>query len=148
MQTPAQHAMRSPAGSPHQRAGASVGFLRNGSACHRALPQVSEPKQHRQHAFQLAVQVDLVTAEVLELVGIEQFAKSLLAQQGTPTDLLFALLEPGEHFIFKETAQPRDVWGSGFFVLFEFIRFEFEGILPPPLCKRLAAARRASSSRP
>jgi hypothetical protein len=47
-------------------------FLPNGSARDRSLPQVLEAQQHGQHPLELAVEVDLVAAEPLQLVGIER----------------------------------------------------------------------------
>jgi hypothetical protein len=57
--------------------------LRNGSARGRPLPQVLEPQQHSQHTFELVIEVDLVTTEPLQLVGVERFAQRLFARQRT-----------------------------------------------------------------
>jgi hypothetical protein len=46
--------------------------LPNTSAGNGARPQVLEAQQHGQHPFELAVKVDLVAAEPLQLVGIER----------------------------------------------------------------------------
>jgi hypothetical protein len=48
----------------------------------RALPQGLEPQWHGQHRLELAVEVDLVAAEPLQLVRIEHLAGGLLADQG------------------------------------------------------------------
>jgi len=42
----------------------------------RALSEFLEPKQHRQHPLQLAVQMDLVATEALKFVGVEGFPKA------------------------------------------------------------------------
>ena len=58
-------------GSARNDVGHSEAPARRQIAGIRRFPKVLEPKQHRQHALQLAIEVDLVTAEPLELVGIE-----------------------------------------------------------------------------
>jgi hypothetical protein len=55
--------------------------LRNGSARDRPLPQVFEAQQHGQHPFELSVEVDLVAAEPLQLVGVERLTERLLAYE-------------------------------------------------------------------
>ena len=42
-------------------------ILPNGSVLDRSLPQVLEPQQHGQHPFELAVEMDLVAPEPLQL---------------------------------------------------------------------------------
>src|SRR5271165_4411944 len=72
--------------------------LRNGSARDRPLPQVLEAQQHGQRPFKFAVEMDLVAAEPLQLVGVERLAKRLLADQRTVGELLLAVPQPGQHF--------------------------------------------------
>ena len=57
-------------------------ILLNGSAREGALPQVFEPKQHGQRAFELAVQMNLVSSEPFQFVGVERLTERLLADQG------------------------------------------------------------------
>jgi hypothetical protein len=45
--------------------------LRNGSARDRPLPQVLEAQKHGEHPFELSIEMDLVAAEPLQLVGIK-----------------------------------------------------------------------------
>jgi hypothetical protein len=46
-------------------------ILRNGSARDRTLPQVLQAQQHGQRPFEFAVEMNLVAAEPLQLVGVE-----------------------------------------------------------------------------
>jgi hypothetical protein len=42
--------------------------LPNGSAFDGSAPQVLEPQQHVEHSFELAVEMDLITSKLLQLV--------------------------------------------------------------------------------
>ena len=64
---------------PSQQAAYYRRLLPNGSALDRSLPQVLEPEQHGQHAFELAIEMDLVATEPLQLGGVQRFAEGLLA---------------------------------------------------------------------
>ena len=55
--------------------------LRNGSARDRPLPQVLEAQQHGQRPFELSVEMDLVAAEPLQLVGVERLTERLLPDE-------------------------------------------------------------------
>src|SRR5208283_624433 len=48
--------------------------LRNGSARDRPLTQVLDAKEHGERPLELAVEMDLVAAEALQLVGVERRA--------------------------------------------------------------------------
>jgi hypothetical protein len=69
-------------------------FLPNGSAFDRPLPQVLEAQQHGQHPFELAVEMDLITAELFQLVCVQRLAECLLADQGPVRQFLPQRLEP------------------------------------------------------
>jgi hypothetical protein len=43
--------------------------------------QLLETQQHRQHPFELAVEMDLIAAQSLQLVGIERLAERLFSDQ-------------------------------------------------------------------
>jgi transposase-like protein len=53
--------------------------LPNGSALDGSTSQVLEPQQHGQHPFELAVEMDLIAAKSLQLVGVKGLAERLLA---------------------------------------------------------------------
>jgi hypothetical protein len=44
-------------------------------------PQTLEAQQHCERPFELTVEMDLVAAEPLQLVGVERLAKCLIADQ-------------------------------------------------------------------
>ena len=50
---------------------ASLPILPNRLVLDRPLPQVLEAQQHRKHPFELAVQMDLIAAQLLQLARIE-----------------------------------------------------------------------------
>jgi hypothetical protein len=77
--------------------------------------------------------VDLVAAEPLKLVGVERFAKRLLADQGMIGDLSSTVLEPRQDLALDEASQSVDVSCGGFFVLLEFMGLKLERIGPPLL---------------
>jgi hypothetical protein len=55
--------------------------LPNGLVFDRSLPEVLQTKQHSQHPFEFAVEMDLVATELLQLIEVERFAECLLADQ-------------------------------------------------------------------
>jgi hypothetical protein len=48
----------------------------------RPLPQVFKAQQHGKHALELAIEMNLVATEPLQLVGVERLAEGVLADQG------------------------------------------------------------------
>ena len=60
-------------------------FLPNVSVFDRPLPQVLEARQHGQHPFELAVEMDLISAELFQLAGVQRLAECLLADQECST---------------------------------------------------------------
>jgi hypothetical protein len=56
-------------------------FLPNGSVLDSPLPQILEPQQHDQHPFELAIEMNLIAAELLKLVGVHSLPERLLADQ-------------------------------------------------------------------
>src|SRR5215216_580496 len=66
---------------PKLASSAAPVILRNGLARSSALPQVFEPQQHREHPFQLSVEVDLVAAEPFQFVGIKRLTERMLPDQ-------------------------------------------------------------------
>jgi len=107
--------------------------LPNGSVWKGTLPQVLKAQQHRQHPFQLAVEVDLVSAEPLKLFRVEGFPERLFAEQRMIGNCLSTILEPREHLALDEASQTMDVGGGGFLVLLEFIGLKLERVGPPLL---------------
>ena len=81
------------------------------------LPQIPKAQQHDQHPFELAVEMDLIAAEPLQLVRIERLAECLLADQRAVGQFLLASLEPRQHLTLKEAAQALDVGGGGLLIL-------------------------------
>src|SRR5271166_91826 len=118
-------------------------LLPNGLACYCPLPEVLQPKQHGQHSFELAVEMDLVTAEPFQLFRIERFAERLVPHERATGDFLSALIEPGEHLAFEKPAQTLDVRSGWFFILLEFIGLDLEPVRPPAL-RILAQLRQRS----
>ena len=55
--------------------------LQNESARDRPLPEILQAQQHGQHPFELSIEMDLVAAEPLQLVGVEQLAERLLPDE-------------------------------------------------------------------
>src|SRR5271165_1520479 len=108
-----------------------------------SLPEVLQPKQHGQHSFELAVEMDLVTAEPFQLFRIERFAERLVPHERATGDFLSALIEPGEHLAFEKPAQTLDVRSGWFFILLEFIGLDLEPVRPPAL-RILAQLRQRS----
>jgi hypothetical protein len=51
-----------------------LGVLPNGSTHDRRLPQVLQAQQHGEHAFELAVEMDLIASKPLQLVRAERLA--------------------------------------------------------------------------
>jgi hypothetical protein len=45
-------------------------------------PRVLEAQQHGEHPFELAVEMDLITAELFQLAAAQRLAECLLADQG------------------------------------------------------------------
>ena len=86
-------------GCPPGSTRASRPFLPNRSDHNGALPQVFQPQQHGQHAFELAVEMDLVAAKPLQLVRVESLTECLFADQGPVRQFLLAVLEPRKDFV-------------------------------------------------
>jgi hypothetical protein len=61
--------------------------LPNGSALDGPLPQFLEAQQHGEHPFELAVEMDLITAEPFQLVGVERLAECRPVRQVQPAPL-------------------------------------------------------------
>ena len=93
--------------------------LRNGSTRDRSLSQVLEAQQHGQRPFELSVEMDLVAAEPLQLVGVEGFAERLLPDERPVGQFLLARLEPRQHLALQKATQSLGVGGERFLVLFQ-----------------------------
>jgi hypothetical protein len=111
----------------------SSSFLPNGSAGNCPLSQVLEAQQHRQHPFELAVEVDLVAAEPLKPVGVERLSKRLLPDQRAGGQFVVPVILPPLHLTFEEASQALNVGGSGLLTLLQFVRTagQFIGPLSP-----------------
>jgi hypothetical protein len=81
--------------------------LPNVSVFDRPLPQVLEARQHGQHPFELAVEMDLISAELFQLAGVQRLAECLLADQ--------------ECSRFEEAAQAIGVGSGGRLVLLQLV---------------------------
>src|SRR5208282_1383310 len=106
-------------------------FLRNGSARDRPLPQVLEAQQHGQRPFKLSVEMDLVAAEPLQLVGVERLTERLLADERPVGQFLLARLEPRQHLSLQKATQSLGVGGGGLVALVQFVGISRQDIGPP-----------------
>src|SRR6202041_4171031 len=79
--------------------------LRNGSARNRPLPQVLEAQQHGQRPFELSVEMDLIAAEPLQLVGVERLTELLLPAERPVGQFLLARLEPRQNLALQKATQ-------------------------------------------
>jgi hypothetical protein len=66
-------------------------FCETDSGRARGATQLSQLEQHREHAFQFSVEMNLVAGEAFEPVGIDGFAKGLSAKQWAIVQLLPSL---------------------------------------------------------
>jgi hypothetical protein len=78
----------------------------NGSRRGRPPPQILQPNQHREHSLQLPVEVHLVAAEPLQLVGVERLAERLLANQRQDCQLLLTSAQPRQPWTSKKRRSP------------------------------------------
>ena len=108
-------------------------ILRNGSLQQRSLPQVSEPKQHRQRPLQLAIQMDLIAAQSLQLVRVERFPNACSLIRGRLAISLLRSSNQGSTLISMKRRKAIDIGGGRFFVLLAFTGFKLEGVGPPLL---------------
>src|SRR5580700_7599584 len=87
--------------------------LRNGSARGCLPPQVLEAQQHGQRPFELSVEMDLVAAEPLQLVGVERLTERLLPDERPVGQFPLARLEPRQHLALEKAPQSLGVGGGG-----------------------------------
>ena len=83
----------------------------------RSPSWVLEAQQHGQHTFQLAVEMDLVAAEPLQLVRIERLAECLLPDERAVGQFLLTTLESREHLGLQETPKAVGIGSGGFLVV-------------------------------
>src|ERR1700722_15981533 len=93
--------------------------LRNGSARDRPLPQVFEAQEHGERPFEFAVEMDLVAAEPLQLVGVGRPPEGLPPVGGPVGQFLLARLEPRQPLVLQKATQSLGVGGGGLLVLFQ-----------------------------
>jgi hypothetical protein len=85
-------------------------FLRNGFyGAPSPRPQLLETQQHRQHPLEFAVQMDLVSAEAIQLVEVEGLTKGMLPNERPVRQFLLAVVEPRQHLVFEEAPQCLDI---------------------------------------
>jgi hypothetical protein len=77
------------------RSDAGSSFCETDSGRVRGATQFLKLEQHREHAFELSIEMNLVAGKAFESVGIDGFAKGLSAKQWAIVQLLTALLVPG-----------------------------------------------------
>src|SRR5881227_3820662 len=77
-------------------------ILRNGLRLFPALLQFFEPQQHREHAFELAVEMHLVASKPFQFVGIESLSEGLLSNKRSHGEFLSSPLKPRQHFSLDE----------------------------------------------
>jgi hypothetical protein len=82
-----------------------------------APPQLLETQQHRQHPFKFAVEMDLVSAEAIQLVGVESLTKCVLPNERPVRQFLLAVFEPWQHLAFEEAPQSLVISSRDFFTL-------------------------------
>ena len=70
-------------------------FCETDSGWVRCATQFLQLEQHREHAFELSVEMNLVPGKALEPIGIDGFTECLSANEGTILQLLSTLLVPG-----------------------------------------------------
>ena len=105
--------------------------MRNGSLFARLPPQILESQQHGQGAFQLAVQVHLVTGQPRQLVGIEGLGESLRPYEGAVFQFLASLNIPGPQVSLDEPAKTVRIRPERCLALVEIPRIARQHILPP-----------------
>ena len=88
-------------------------ILPNGSTGGHRLPHILEAQQHGQHAFKLAVQMNLVAPEPLQLVGVKRLPECLIADQLPVRQLGFSRFEPWQYLRLQEVSQTFDIGRGG-----------------------------------
>ena len=69
--------------------------------------------------FELSVEMDLVAAEPLQLVGVERLTERLLADERPVGQFLLARLEPRQHLALQKATQSLRVGCGALLVLFQ-----------------------------
>lgn len=82
-----------------------MALLPNGSARQRRPAQVLELQQHPERALELAVEVDLVAAESIQLFRVERLAERLLPDQRAMSKLARAVCKPSQNLFFDKAAE-------------------------------------------
>src|SRR5262249_27661544 len=93
--------------------------------------QLLELEQHREHTFELSIEMDLVTGEAFEPIRIDCFAKCLLPDQRPIVEFLAPLLVPGQDLILEEALQARGVGAVVRLLLVIVLWRPAELLLPP-----------------
>ncbi len=116
--------------------------MRNRLARTVGATQVLKPDQHGEGAFDLAVEMHLLTAEPLQLVAIEGLAEALLAEQRPVGKLLLPGDVAGQGLAFKVPPHAFGVGRGRLLFLLQLVRIAGEHVLPrfPHLVRSVAGA--------
>ena len=92
-------------------------ILPNGSAWVGGATEVLQFEQHRKHALELAIEMNLIASKTFEPVRVDRFTKRLCSDQRPVFEFSPTLLIPRQDLGFQEPPEASGIGGIGYLVL-------------------------------